>query len=61
MATLTGPSVLSPITKEGRFLSQDGGRDVRPFSFARDHSVSLLSSLGFGHTTSGQYANTGGY
>jgi hypothetical protein len=56
MATLTGPSVLSRITKEGRFLSHDGGRDVRTFSFARDHSVSLLRSLGFGHTTSGQHA-----
>jgi hypothetical protein len=46
MATLTGPSVLSRITKEGRFLSHDGGRDVRSFSFARDHPVSLRHSLG---------------
>lgn len=53
MATLTGPSVLSRITKEGRLLAHDGGRDVRAFSFARDNSVRLLRFLGFGHTMGG--------
>ncbi|KAF3396274.1 Meiotic coiled-coil protein 2 [Penicillium rolfsii] len=40
MPTLTGPSVLSRTIKEGIFLSHDGGRDVRSFSIARDHSHS---------------------
>ncbi|CEJ62082.1 Putative Pumilio-family RNA binding repeat protein [Penicillium brasilianum] len=40
MATITGPAVISRVTKEGRFLSQDGGRDLRPFSFGRDLSHS---------------------
>lgn len=43
MATITGPAVISRVTKEGRFLSQEGGRDLRPFSFGRDLSVSLAS------------------